>query len=63
MNISALKMRKLIGDKPLVVARHNNKAKELIVSYEINRKLDTSEDEWDNFDGTQRSIKLDIIDK
>ena len=56
-------MRKLIEDKPSVVARYNEKAKELIISHEINRKLDTLEDKWDDFDDMQRRVKLDIIDK
>ena len=37
VNISTLKIRKLIGDK----ARYNEKEKELIVSHKINKKLDT----------------------
>ena len=45
VNIYTLNMRRLIGDKPLVTARYNEKAKELIISHEINRKLDTLEDE------------------
>ena len=56
-------MRRLIEDKPSVAARYNNKAKELIISHKINRRLDTLEKEWDNFNNMQRSIKLDVIDE
>ena len=38
-------MRRLIEDKSLVVARHYDKAKGLIVSFKINRKIYTLEDE------------------
>ena len=49
VNICTLNTRKLIEDNSLIVARCNNKIKELMVSYKINRRLDTLEDEWDNF--------------
>ena len=45
VNIYTLNVKRLIGDKRLVVARCNKKLKELIVSYKINRKLDNLEDE------------------
>ena len=45
VNIYTPNVKRLIRDMTLVVARYNNKAKKLIVSYKINRKLDTSEDE------------------
>ena len=45
VNIYALNMRRLIGNKSLVVARCNAKAIELVVSYKINRNLDILENE------------------
>ena len=45
VNICTLNMRRLIEDKPLVIVRFNDKARELIVSHKINRKLNALEDE------------------
>ena len=44
VNIYTLNMRRLLDDKPLVVARYNAKITELVVSHKINRKLDSLED-------------------
>ena len=63
VNICTLNIRRLIGDKSLVAARHNEKAKELIVSCKINRKLDALEDKWDYFDDLHRRMKLDAINE
>ena len=45
VNICTLNIKRLIGDKPSVVARYNEKVKELIISHNINRKLNDLEDE------------------
>ena len=45
VNICTPNARRLIEHEPSVVARYNNKAKELIVSYKTNRKLETLKDE------------------
>ena len=44
VNIYTLSIIRLIGYKPSVVARYNDKVKELIVSCKVNRRLDTLED-------------------
>ena len=63
VKICTLNMRRLIGNKSSVVARHNDKAKELIFFCEINRKLDTLEDKQNNFDNIEIRVKLDTIDE
>ena len=63
VNICTLNIRRLLEDKPSVVARYDKKAKKLIVSNKINRKLNNLEAKWDNFNKIQRSEKLDMIDK
>ena len=45
VNICTSSMRRLLEEKLSIIARYNDKAIELMVSYKINSKLDSSEEE------------------
>ena len=56
-------IRRLIGDNKLVAEKYDAKVLELLTFYDINKKLDKLENNWDSLEELRRVAKPDMINE